>query len=54
MQLVVLNDRPSSLNSPSRCSVNVSSKPSSKLPAAEAFTSANSARIRCRADFAAA
>ena len=39
---------------PRRAGVSVSSKPSSRLAAAEAFTSTSSARIRCRAAFAAA
>jgi len=42
MQLVVLNDRPSKPNSPSRCNVNVSSSPSARLLAAERFADSNS------------
>ena len=36
-QLVVLNERPSTAETPSRCKVRVSSRPSARLPAADWF-----------------
>lgn len=44
MQLVVVNDCRNSSNNPRRCTVSVSSKPSSRLPTADWLISPSSAR----------